>query len=67
MTNQKLFYDELDGVKNRQMGMPDSTASTTFWSKIWSDDVIHNEGAFWLGDVEEELSGKPMHNEMNIT
>ena len=45
-TNQKFFYDELDGVKDGQTGIPDLTASTEFWSNLWSDDVVHNEGSF---------------------
>ena len=62
-----MFYDELDGVKDGQTGIPDLTASTEFWSNLWSDDVVHNEGVSWLRDVEKELSGKPLQNEMNIT
>ena len=37
-TNQRLFYDELGGVNDGMAGIPDSTASTEFWNKIWSDD-----------------------------
>ena len=61
-----MFYDELDGVKDGQTGIPDLTTSTEFWSNLWSDDAVHNEGAPLLRDVEKELSGKPLQNEMNI-
>ena len=66
-TNQRLFYNELNGVKHGMAGIPDPTASTELLNKIWLDDIVHNEGTSWLGDVEQELSGKPRQNEVKIT
>lgn len=56
-----MFYDKLYGVKDGMMGIPDPTALTEFLSKIWADDISNNEGASSLGDVVQELSGKPLH------
>ena len=55
-TNQKLFYTTLNGKERGETVLPDHTEATSFSSKIWSDEVGHNEGASWLEDVEVELS-----------
>lgn len=47
-----MFYDELDGVKDGMVGIPDPTSLTEFWSKISVDDISHNEGASWIGNVK---------------
>ena len=44
-TNQNLFYKTLDGKERGEMVLPDSTEATSFWSKIWSEEVGHNERA----------------------
>ena len=36
--------------------VPDPTEATSFWSKIWSEEVDHDERASWLEDVEVEFS-----------
>lgn len=62
-----MLYDELDGVKDGMVGIPDPTSLTEFWSKISVQDISHNEGASWIGNVERELRGKPLQNDMNVT
>ena len=54
--NQKLFYEALDGKKREGAEQPDPIEATTFWRKIWSEEVSHNERASWLGEVEQEFS-----------
>ena len=44
-TNQNLFYKTLDGKERGEMVLPDPTEATSFWSKIWSEEVGHNERA----------------------
>ena len=55
-TNQKLFYKTLGGNERGETVLPDPTEATSFWSKVWSEEVGHNKGASWLEDVEVELS-----------
>ena len=43
--NQKLFYEALDGKKRERAEQPDPIEATTFWRKIWSEEVSHNERA----------------------
>ena len=38
-----------------------------FWSKIWSEEVGHNEGASWFEDVEVELSKTEVQEDISIT
>ena len=47
-TNQKLFYQTLDGKERGETVLPDPTEATSFWRKIWSEEVGHNERASWL-------------------
>ena len=42
-TNQKLFYKTLDGKERGETVLPDSIEATSFWSKIWSEEVGHNQ------------------------
>ena len=65
-TNQKLFYKTLDGKERGETVLPDPTEATSFWSKIWSEEVGHNERASWLEDVEVELSTE-VQEDISIT
>ena len=38
-TNQKLFYERLDGGREEECELPDPTETTRFWNKIWSDEM----------------------------
>ena len=44
-TNQKLFYKTLDGKERGETVLPDPTEATSFWSKIWSEEIGHNKRA----------------------
>ena len=37
--------------------MPDIEESTCLWSNIWDKPVKHNEDLEWLRNVEEDLTG----------
>ena len=66
-TNQKRFYDTLDGKKREEREQPDPIEATTFWRKIWSEEIIHNEQASWLEQVEQEFSSIDVQEDINIT
>ena len=55
-TNQKLFYKTPYGKERGGTVLPDPTEATSFFCKIWSEEVGHNERASWLEDVEMEFS-----------
>ena len=65
--NQKLFYEALDGKKREGAEQPDPIEATTFWRKIWSEEVSHNERASWLEEVEQEFSTIEVQEDINIT
>ena len=66
-TNQKLFYETLDENKQGETALPDHEEATSFWKKIWSEEVSHNEKASWLEDVELEFSTTEKQADINIT
>ena len=66
-TNQKLFYETLDEKKQGETALPDFVEATSFWKKIWSEEVSHNEKASWLEDVELEFSTTEEQADINIT
>lgn len=66
-TNQKLFYETLDGKNRGGKEQLDPIEATTFWRKIWSEEVIHNEQASWLEQVEQEFSAIEVQEDINIT
>ena len=55
-TNQKLFYKTPYGKERGETVLPDPTEATSFFCKIWSEEVGHNERASELEDVEMEFS-----------
>ena len=65
--NQKLFYEALDGKKREETEQPDPIEATTFWRKIWSEEVSHNERACWLEEVDQEFSTIEVQEDINIT
>ena len=65
--NQKRFYETLDGKKRKGKEQPDPTAATTFWGKIWLEEVSHNEQASWLEQVEQEFNSVEVQEDINIT
>jgi len=64
-SNQKKLFDELDGVK-REMVVPDAEESTRFWSDIWDNSVKHKENPEWLKNVEDELAGVGVQEDIRI-
>ena len=47
--------------------LPDPTQATSSWSKLWWEEVGHNEVASWLEDVEVELSTTEVLQVISIT
>ena len=47
--------------------LPDPTEASSFWSKIWSEEVGHNERASWLEDVEVEFNTTEVQENISIT
>ena len=64
-SNQKKLFDELDGVE-RETVVPDAEESTRFWSNIWDKPVKHKEDPKWLRNVDEELKGLGVPDNIHI-
>ena len=54
------------GTRNEE-NLYDPTEATSFWSKIWSEEIDHNERASWLEDVEVEFSTTEVQEDISIT
>ena len=54
-------------TKQGETALPDPEEATSFWKKIWSEEVSHNEKASWLEDVELEFSTTEKQADINIT
>ena len=59
--------NKMDGKKREGAEQPDPIEATTFWRKIWSEEVSHNERASWLEEVEQEFSTIEVQEDINIT
>ena len=66
-TNQKLFYETLDGKKREGAEQPDPNETTTFWRKIWSAEVSHNERDLGQIGLEQDFSIIKLQEDINIT
>ena len=64
-SNQKKLFYELDGVE-RETVVPDTEESTRFWSNMWGKLVKHEENPEWLRNVEEELTGLGVQDNIHI-
>ena len=64
-SNQKKLFYELDGVE-RETVVPDAEESTHFWSDIWDKPVKHKQNPEWLRNVEEELTGLGVQDNIHI-
>ena len=66
-TNQKQFYQELNGLSNIPNKAPDAQEASEFWSKIWSIPGNFNENASWLPKVKERLSEIDKQEDIRIS
>ena len=66
-TNQKQFYQELDGRSNIPNKAPDAQEASEFWSNIWSIPGNFNENASWLPKVKERLSEFDKQEDIRIS
>ena len=64
-SNQKKLFDELDGVE-RETVVLDAEGSTRFKNNIWGKPVKHKEDPEWLRNVEEELTGLGVQDNIHI-
>ena len=63
--NQSQLYKELGG--RAKLGQaPNGEEATKFWSEIWSVQKRHDEGATWLGEVRDRMSGIEKQEEVKI-
>ena len=56
VTNQKQFYQELDGLSNIPNEALDAQEVSEFWSNIWSITGNFSQNASWLPKVKGSLN-----------
>ena len=66
-TNQKQFYQELDGCSNIPNKAPDAQEASEFWSNIWSIPGNFNKNASWLPKFKERLSEIDKQEDIRIS
>ena len=66
-TNQKQFYQELDGRSNILNKAPDAQKVCEFWSDILSIPGNFNEKASWLPKIKERLSETDKQEDIRIS
>ena len=64
-SNQNKLFEELDGVEMETV-VPDAEESTRFWSNIWGKLVKHQENSEWLRNVEKQLTGLGVQDNIHI-
>uniref|UniRef100_A0A1X7TKV2 Reverse transcriptase domain-containing protein n=1 Tax=Amphimedon queenslandica TaxID=400682 RepID=A0A1X7TKV2_AMPQE len=52
-SNQKRFYQQLDGGIEKEGFGPDAKQSVSFWKRIWGTAKDFNQNATWLREIEE--------------
>ena len=66
ISNQKRFYQEINGNTAAEKLIPDAQESHDFWSEIWGKEEKHNLNADWLKDLKEAAS-YPQQEQVQIT
>ena len=66
-TNQKQFYQEIDGRSNIPNKAPDSQEASEFRSNIWFIPGNFNENASWLHKVRERFSEIDKQEDIKIS
>ena len=66
-TNEKQFYQELDGRSNIPNKVPGVQETSEFWSNISSITGIFNETASWLPKLKERLSKIDKQKDIRIS
>ena len=57
-SDQKKFYNELNGSKGRTCEVPDAGETRRFWSDIRSTEKQHNKNAEWLKNLKVDQHQK---------
>ena len=66
-TNQKLLFEKIEGIERKNDVRPDAEESKTFWSNIWSKDVMHNRDAGWIKEVEKQVEKVKKQRDIQVT
>ena len=53
ISDQKRFYQEINGNTAAEKLIPNAQESQDFWSEIWGKEEKHNLNAGWLKDLKE--------------
>ncbi|XP_044760879.1 uncharacterized protein LOC123318334 [Coccinella septempunctata] len=54
-SNQKQFFRDLEGGKNDGTIQVEPAEAHKYWSEIWSESAIHDDGAYWIGEAEAQI------------
>ena len=54
-TNQRRFYEELDGNSNSSQVTPDPEEAKQYWDGIWGEETTYEKEAEWLQRLTEEI------------
>ena len=66
-TNQRRFFEEIEGVERDNDIISDKEESKEYWNGIWGKRVEHNWKAERLQELEKELNGVEQQSDIKVT
>ena len=61
-TDQRRFYEELDGSSNSSQGTPDPEEAKQYWNGICGEETTYEKEAEWLQRLREEVEPLQQQN-----
>ena len=55
--NQKRLFAKLEGLETDNSIIPDAEENREYWNSIWSKQVVHNDKALWINELEKIMLG----------
>ncbi|XP_067944501.1 uncharacterized protein [Watersipora subatra] len=65
-TDQKRFYQSLEGKQQKQIPPPEPNVALEFWSNIWAKPHTHEEDAKWIKEAEHDYKDLEKQTDMEI-
>ncbi len=66
-TDQKRFYQRIEGKEQERIPPPEPDAALEFWSSIWGRSHQHKHDAGWVKETENEYNEIDQQEDMEIS
>ena len=61
--NQKLLFEQLEGIERGNEETPQAQEAVDFWKGIWESDIRHRDDAEWIEEIDNDVSERLVHQE----